>query len=814
MKLINRIDRMPVRVSFGFGGGGGGGSTPFDVTRTPDSVSLVTVTGVETPVPSANQFDAGLLSAADKTKLDGLANTTVAVDPSNFESRSQISATVIDAGVQFIRTAGHVSSGDGGSALYARRVSEPAHAGKVQSADGAHWELVPEYGQINTKQFGEIGDGIADDTQAIQDCIDFALYNRGNTSSGQPLEVVIIGPVCRTTDTLHIGYGIVSFNGCSVRGTTSKRRAEAPNVGTAIRADFTDRPIINIQGARQTRLREIWLEGTLDYTGIPSEGSEPLDEIAWTAVGGDGRHNPFAAITIDAYGGVRPAQSYPDVTYPSFFGAVPQYGKLTSSEIRIENVGLRRVNTGIALQPADVDANGDFVKIDTVNIEDAKYGVSIGNGQSRNVEIRNFIGNRIFTAFVNTVHGRRIGRFGGPIINCSFGGFVGRIFEFSSTSALGTTSFQNLYAESLHRIGDFTSSTGAEGALTFDSCLFSFRHSDENGVPATILGGTNSSDILFRACRFQGSPSVYSIQPPNVIIDNCRVEPQERLGGTVPLYQAFAHNALGGGLVRDVLELRPAKVRFRLANLDTGTLGADIATEEGFYVDTTRRTAIPLWVWEFGRLAELYGTPRRKRFQYFERLRNPGVHFSAVSLVGRTLTLEFNALDDDDAFRFGVLPGDVIRDRNNGMVFFITDRVGTTVTAEAQSNYVDDGAGGITTLVPFDTDTGGLQFVNSRLYAPNFLTFGTFTQGSATATSVGRSDGFGGYIDTEIQPGDYLFADQDPDFIFANGEAEVVAVDGAAGTITFAGNARNGADRKELTLWIRQAPANIMVTSG
>src|SRR5690606_20667332 len=39
------------------------------------------------------------------------------------------------------RTNGFAIVGDGGAALYKRVASEPTHAGKVMSADGAWWEL-------------------------------------------------------------------------------------------------------------------------------------------------------------------------------------------------------------------------------------------------------------------------------------------------------------------------------------------------------------------------------------------------------------------------------------------------------------------------------------------------------------------------------------------------------------------------------------------------------------------------------------------------------------------------------------------------
>ena len=224
------------------------------------------------------------------------------------------------------------------------------------------------------------------------------------------------------------------------------------------------------------------------------------------------------------------------------------------------------------------------------------------------------------------------------------------------------------------------------------------------------------------------------------------------------------------------------------------------------YTSTGRTTGIPLAVFAYRHSAERNGISRIKLFPDFSR--DKQVHFSSVTLSDRTLSLTFQSLTDDQAMRLGVEPGDVIRDASTGMVFFIRARTGTTVTAEAQNNYVSDGSGGFDTLTPFSTTSGTLQFLNSRLYAPSSTTLADFTQGSAVATNAGRFDGFAAFLDADIVPGDFLFADQDPDFVFANGEAEVVSIDTAAGTINFAGNARNGSVDKVLPLWIRQPPPN------
>ena len=67
----------------------------------------------------------------------------------DFDTRSSVLTTTIDASVTHFRTAGYTTRGDGGGALYVRVASEPAHSGKVQSADGSHWEQVPEFGVIS-----------------------------------------------------------------------------------------------------------------------------------------------------------------------------------------------------------------------------------------------------------------------------------------------------------------------------------------------------------------------------------------------------------------------------------------------------------------------------------------------------------------------------------------------------------------------------------------------------------------------------------------------------------------------------------------
>jgi len=90
-----------------------------------------------------------------------------------FASRAAARATNIPASITTLDCAGYARGGDRGDAIYARSATEPTHAGKFRSADGAWWELAPD--TINPFQFGAKGDGVTDDSAAIQAMFDFVV---------------------------------------------------------------------------------------------------------------------------------------------------------------------------------------------------------------------------------------------------------------------------------------------------------------------------------------------------------------------------------------------------------------------------------------------------------------------------------------------------------------------------------------------------------------------------------------------------------------------------------------------------------------
>ena len=92
---------------------------------------------------------------------------------------TDVSGMTIPVLVIGFETVGYAASGDGGAALYKRAASEPAHPGKLQSADGAWWELAVQ--TVNPIMFGARNDGSVDATPLVQDAIDYVDFHGGGT---------------------------------------------------------------------------------------------------------------------------------------------------------------------------------------------------------------------------------------------------------------------------------------------------------------------------------------------------------------------------------------------------------------------------------------------------------------------------------------------------------------------------------------------------------------------------------------------------------------------------------------------------------
>lgn len=160
-----------------------------------------------------------------------------AVQPSdlvNYPTRADIAAATIPAPILYITTSGYAAAGDGGRALYKRVGSAPSHSGKVQSTDGAWWELAEL--TVNPYQFGATeDDGTTntsnDMTAVFQAMIDFVAAK--NAQGIIPAAKFYIAGNLRTSNATQPDYITSAYNSPRISGMGRKSTLRGPGAAAA-----------------------------------------------------------------------------------------------------------------------------------------------------------------------------------------------------------------------------------------------------------------------------------------------------------------------------------------------------------------------------------------------------------------------------------------------------------------------------------------------------------------------------------------------------------------------------------------------------
>ena len=93
---------------------------------------------------------------------------------------ASVQGSLVPSTQYHLRTSGYSSPGDGGGALYKRVGSMPAHFGRIQSGDGAWWELAEI--DPDVRMFGAKFDNVTDDAGPWNFAIEWANLKGGNVS--------------------------------------------------------------------------------------------------------------------------------------------------------------------------------------------------------------------------------------------------------------------------------------------------------------------------------------------------------------------------------------------------------------------------------------------------------------------------------------------------------------------------------------------------------------------------------------------------------------------------------------------------------
>ncbi|MFC0246782.1 hypothetical protein ACFOLL_12915 [Falsochrobactrum ovis] len=208
--------------------------------------------------------DAAEAAASRAEDAAALAESAAGGLLSNFDSVASVEASNIPAPVNYIRTAGYYAAGDGGGALYKRVASEPSHAGKVQSADGAWWELTGW--QSDVKKFNVITTP-SDSTLALQRAVNYAVENGGSipvsTETLYITEPIIIKPTKTVPeDILSSDVHFKDYRAIDIFGSARHKIKAAPGFVGGELLRFTYNDTISTQAPMWSQVSGIVLDGS------------------------------------------------------------------------------------------------------------------------------------------------------------------------------------------------------------------------------------------------------------------------------------------------------------------------------------------------------------------------------------------------------------------------------------------------------------------------------------------------------------------------------------------------------------------------
>lgn len=199
------------------------------------------------------------------------------------DDRASAEAQAAPTGAATLEVMGFFDAGDGGRARFRRAGDEPAHAGKLRTADGTWWELDEPI--LRPEMFGAVvGDAETDETEAIRDAFRCAV------STQRVLEITKRHAVfedIELDETFHVrggqnSGGLRMFAGCTLRvrkgdGSETVRHGVMENltlIDSADQSNWLPKPML-----------EMWRTASWRVTGCVFDGRVRRSIGVWVGRG-------------------------------------------------------------------------------------------------------------------------------------------------------------------------------------------------------------------------------------------------------------------------------------------------------------------------------------------------------------------------------------------------------------------------------------------------------------------------------------------------------------------------------------------------
>lgn len=434
----------------------------------------------------------------------------------------------------------------------------------------------PDIYTLRPEQFGAVGDGKADDSDAIQAALNFCLDHKDYSRGGEVL--LSAGRMYRCKKPLII----TDANAAQAVGITLRGEARGPYVvGNVARLGFDtkDQPGLIIQHGRNIHIEDLLFIGS----------------------GKDGRlsrYTPHAGISIDSFCPATP-ESYPGLE--SLCKA-----SSGSKQVYIERCAMQGWAVGIMHNSSATNPQGDGLSVRDCYIQKCQVAFGTGNTQSRATMLDNLEIWDCDTYVDNCSFGQMRGT--PPHVRGGQANRIGKLFNIQPN--VDVFHVQDLYGEELDSIGSFGQYVHPDNhPVKFTGSMFSF---DKHTQPTL----TTCTNVAFDSCHFDsyrqsfdflfGHHTDHNSDSPTITFDNCGFRSENPLGDS-PIYSnAWSRVVFRNCATKDpqyyavsVMARHPLTDRTMLTSLTAingklVTSGQLIQTQQGTFTAPLGETVIPL----------------------------------------------------------------------------------------------------------------------------------------------------------------------------------------------------------------------------